>query len=270
MFIRHLRTVFAATALSAFFASTALAGDFLRDGAAATWSFGGVVVVSPEYEGSKSYQVRGFPLIFPSSGLASKFVDVRGADDVRFKLLNNDRFEAGPLVGYRFDRDEDDGDRLVGLGDVEGGFVVGGFARFALIPSLYVGLSYHRTVSGDVDGGQLRFGLEYMTKLSPNVTFSAHTGATYADDEYMDAYFGVTAAQAARSAAGLNAFNAEAGIKDIHFGIGTTIALGPRWSLGLKGRYSRLLGDAADSPVIETEDQFSGSATIKYKLGKLF
>ena len=267
MFIRQLRIMLAAAVVAAS-ATVALAGDFSRDGAAMTWNIGGIVVVSPEYEGSDSYRVRGFPMVFPSTGLASKYVDVRGADDVRIKLINNDRFQAGPLAGYRFDREEDDGDRLVGLGDVEGGLVLGGFARFALLPSLYVGASYHRTVTGDVDGGQLRFGLEYMTRLSPTVTFSAHTGATYANDEYMDAYFGVSAAQAARSAAGLNAFNAEAGIKDVHFGIGTTFALGPRWSLGLKGRYSRLLGDAADSPVIETEDQFSGSATIKYKLGR--
>ena len=269
MFIRQLCTFVAAAAL-AVSGTASLAGDFQHDAAAMTWNIGGVVGVSPTYEGSDTYEVRGYPLIFPNSGTASKYVSVRGADDVRIKLLNGDRFDAGPLVGYRFDREEDDGDRLVGLGDVEGGFVVGGFARFAIMPSLHLGVSYHRTVTGDVDGGQLRFGLEYMTKLSPTVAFSAHTGATYADDDYMDAYFGVTAAQAARSAAGLNAFNAEAGIKDIHFGIGTTIALSQRWSLGLKGRYSRLLGDAADSPVIETEDQFAGWATIKYKLGKLF
>ena len=239
-------------------------------GSSLTWNLGGIVTVSPEYEGSNSYKVRGFPLIFPSTGTASKYVDVRGADDVRIKLLNHEKLEAGPLLGYRFDRDEDDGDRLVGLGDVEGGLVVGAFARYALIPSLYFGLSYHRTVTGDVDGGQLRFGLEYKTALSSNVTFSARTGATYADDEFMQSYFGVTAAQAARSVAGLSAFNAEAGIKDIYFGVGTSIALSDRWTVSLNGNYSRLLGDAADSPVIETEDQFSGSALIKYKFGKLY
>ncbi|MEM9355797.1 MAG: MipA/OmpV family protein [Pseudomonadota bacterium] len=41
-----------------------------------------------------------------------------------------------------------------------------------------------------------------------------------------------------------------------------------RWSLKLNGRYSRLVGDAADSPVIETEDQFSGSANITYKFSR--
>ena len=246
-------------------ATAALSNDFSRDGFAATWNFGGVVAVSPEYEGANTYRVTGFPLIFPSDGVVTKRIEVRGADDVRLKLINQDRFDAGPLVGYRFDRDEDDGPRLVGLGDVDGGLVVGGFARYAIIPTLYAGISYHRTVTGDVDGGQLRFGLEYETKLSSNVTLSAETGATYADDEYMDAYFGVSAAQAARSAAGLSAFNADSGIKDFYFGIGTVIGFGPRWSLGLKGRYSRLLGDAADSPVIETEDQFSGSATIRFK-----
>ncbi|MEM7750315.1 MAG: MipA/OmpV family protein, partial [Pseudomonadota bacterium] len=49
---------------------------------------------------------------------------------------------------------------------------------------------------------------------------------------------------------------------------GVKYKMNERWSLKLNGRYSRLVGDAADSPVIETEDQFSGSANITYKFSR--
>ena len=234
-----------------------------------SWVLGGTLIVSPEYEGSDEYRVIGVPYIFPKFGQASRFLDVRGADDVRFKLLNTKRFSAGPLAGYRFDREEDDGDKLVGLGDVEGGVVVGAFARMMLIEGLYAGVSYHRTVTGDVDGGYLRFGLEYEAPVTSTVTLYGNVGATYADDEYMTAYFGVSAAQSATSVAGLAAFNAESGIKDVNFGLGAKFQLSPRWALDVSGRYSRLIGDAADSPVIETEDQFSGSVKLRYELGAI-
>jgi outer membrane scaffolding protein for murein synthesis (MipA/OmpV family) len=32
------------------------------------------------------------------------------------------------------------------------------------------------------------------------------------------------------------------------------------------GSYSRLIGDAGDSPVIETEDQFTGTLVLTYTL----
>ena len=233
----------------------------------AIWSVGAAVSISPEYEGSDEYKVTAIPFVFPTFGAAANRIDVRGGDDVRFKLFRNKNFEIGPLVGYRFDREEDDGDKLVGLGDVDGGVVIGGFMRAAFLPSLYAGVSYHRTVTGDVDGGQLRFGLEYEKQATDRVFIRMRAGATYADDEYMNAYFGVTSAQEGSSVAGLQAFDASSGIKDVYASIASRIELHERWQLNLKGQYTRLVGDAADSPVIETEDQLSGSAGIVYRFG---
>ena len=33
----------------------------------------------------------------------------------------------------------------------------------------------------------------------------------------------------------------------------------------LIGRYARLIGDAADSPIVESENQFYGGAALSYK-----
>ncbi len=231
------------------------------------WTAGGFIAIAPTYEGSDDYEVVGAPFIYPRFGGAGGRLSVRGADDIRYRLINGPRLAVGPLVGYKSDRDEDDGPLLAGLGDVEGGVVVGGFAEFKLQPWLTFDVSYHRTVTGDVDGGQVRFGLASETPVTPALTLLARVGATYADDAYMGAYFGITAAQEATSLALLPEYDAGAGIKDVHVQLGADIKLSQTWGLKISGRYGYLVGDAGDSPVVETRDQFSGSAVITYKFG---
>lgn len=222
-------------------------------------------MVSPKYEGSKQYEVRGFPIIAPAGTGGDGMVQFRGLDDVRFRLLQNSGIEAGLLGGYRFGRDEDDADRLDGLGDVDGGLVAGAFVAYDM-GFMKPFVSYHHQVTGD-DGALLRFGAETRMPVLHNIALTAIAGATYADAGYMDNYFSISAAQAAASTAGLSAYEADAGIKDVYLSLGTDIPLTDAWSLKLGGRYAHLLGDAADSPIVETEHQFSAIAGITYRFG---
>jgi outer membrane scaffolding protein for murein synthesis (MipA/OmpV family) len=54
-------------------------------------------------------------------------------------------------------------------------------------------------------------------------------------------------------------------VKDVRVSLGTTVDLDSRWALTLNGQYTRLVGDAADSPVVETADQFSAMAGLTYR-----
>lgn len=224
---------------------------------------GGAVSVMPKYEGSKEYEVFGFPIVAPGGIGQEGFVQFRGIDDVRFRLLDNSGFEAGLLGGYRFGRDEDDADLLDGIGDVDGGLVLGGYAayNFGFFKPF---ISYHQQVTGD-DGAVMRVGAEARLPVSGGVSVVAVAGATYADDDYMDSYFSITPGQAAASTAGLGVYDAEAGFKDVYLSLGTDIPLTDLWSLKLGGRYGYLIGDAADSPIVETEHQFSGVVGLSYK-----
>ncbi len=252
--------VVAVTALT-FVPHAAAAGDlgFARG----DWQVGGVVFVAPKYEGAKDYEVRGAPFIAPAGLGETSRVQFRGPDDLRFRAIEFNGFEAGPLAGWRFDRDESDAARLRGLGDVDGGFVAGGYAAYHAGP-ITPFVSYHHQLTGDDTGALIRFGAE--TKASfvwGSVTATA--GATYADDDYMDAYFSVTQAQSAASAAHLAAYDADAGIKDMYLGLTSDVPLSDVWTLKLSGRYSRLLGDAADSPIVESENQFFGGLGLSYR-----
>ena len=244
-------------------AGQARAGDFADGGVAL--QAGGAVIAKPKYEGSKDYEVMGAPIVAPA-GEGSGTVQFKGVDDLRFRFLNHSGFEAGPLVGYRFDREEDDAARLGGLGDVDGGVVVGGYLAYR-IGMVAPFVSYHHQVTGDDTGGLARFGVETKLPVTPWLLVTATGGATWADDDYMASYFGVTAAQNAASTAGLAIFDAEAGIKDVYVSLSADVPIGERWSLKLGARYAHLLGDAADSPVVETESQWQGTLGVTYRFG---
>jgi outer membrane protein len=215
---------------------------------------GGMVIVTPKYEGSKDYEVIGVPLVAPAGSSEFGFIQFRGPEDIRLRVINWNGFEAGPLTGWRFDRDEDDASRLDGLGDVDGGLVVGGYAayRFGIITPF---ASYSHQVTGDDTGGLLRFGAEAPVGIVGGVKMTGQVGATWADDDYMDAFFSDPRV----------GYEAEAGIKDVYIGLNADVPLSDRWNLKLIGQYSRLVGDAADSPIVESENQFFGGLGLTYR-----
>lgn len=231
-----------------------------------SWQAGGIVIVKPKYEGAKDYEVTGAPIVAPGGRSGGDgLVQFRGVDDLRFRVLRHEGLEAGPLVGYRFGRDEDDAARLRGLGDVDGGLVVGGYAGYRL-HGIMPFVSYHHQVTGDDAGGLVRFGLDAQTHLR-GVKTTAVAGATWADSDYMRSFFGVTAAQSATSQALLAPYAADAGIKDVFLSLSADVPIAERWSLKLMGRYAHLLGDAADSPIVESESQWSGGIGLSYRFG---
>lgn len=252
-------------ALSMAAASTALASDETKSDDWASLQVGGIVIVTPKYEGASGYRVIGAPIVAPAFMISNSRFQFRGLDDIRLRLFQHEGFEAGPLAGWRFGRDEEDGDRLRGLGDVDGGLVVGGYMAYSF-GILKPFLSYHHQVTGDDGGGLLRFGSEAKFGLGHGAELIGTLGATYADSNYMDAYFSVAPAAAVASTSRLTAFDADSGVKDVFFGLSATVPLSELWTLRLNGKYTRLVGDAADSPVVESENQFTGGLGLTYRL----
>jgi outer membrane scaffolding protein for murein synthesis (MipA/OmpV family) len=216
------------------------------------WQVGGLVYVSPSFEGSRSYEAIAFPFIAPAGVGSDGVLQIRGADDLRLRLFQNNGFEFGPLAGYRFGRDGDDVTN-VAVGDVDGGLVLGAFAAYRTGP-LAFSISYHHQVTGDDTGGLVRFGVEHTSRLSPTLKLTTAVGTNYATEEYMTAFFAVP-----------HVYAPEAGFKDVYVGATAAIDLSDRWSLLLIGRYSHLIGDAADSPIVETESQLYGGLALSYK-----
>lgn len=254
---KSLRSAVLAMAFVAASGATAMAQEPLALQA------GILVQVAPKYEGSKSYEVMAFPIVAPA-GKASldDRVQFRGIDHLQFALISTSGFQFGPLVGYRFGRDQDDGRLLNGLGDIDGGFVAGAFASYQF-GAIRASVSYHHQLTGDDTGGIIKAGFDTRHAVSPYLTLTGGIGVTWASDDYMQSFFGVTAAQSITS--GLAAYQADAGVKDFNLSIGSEMVLSPQWMLSVNGRYARLLGDADNSPVVESRDQWTAGIALTYQ-----
>lgn len=289
---------FALAALAATVSTSALAADVIVDQpfevetpTARSILLGAGVGVAPKYEGSDEYRVFGFPIFSYNSGVAGdgpRRFEFRALDDIRLHVLRFGNFSAGPLAGYRFGRDEDDADILEGLGDIEGGVVGGAFAAYDVYvsPNATVGvdaaISHQFTgdpfdddrFGGDIDifdneyGYLIDLGVSADLDLTPRLNLALRAGAEYADDDYMATHFGITTDQAASSAASgptLDAFDADAGFKNVYVNANAAFDVTDRLQLRTGAGYSRLLGDAADSPVSVSDNQFTGSVGVGYR-----
>jgi outer membrane protein len=103
-------------------------------------------------------------------------------------------------------------------------------------------------------------GIDVVAPLRPDLTLSAGPRLTFAGEDYMDTYFGVTPAQAARS--GLPAYQADAGLKSVGVEGKLRYEFATDWAVTAKGGYFRLVGDAADSPIVELGDRNQFSAGL--------
>lgn len=253
-------------------AGQAVYSDSIFSGGRWGVSVGGFAGFKPAYEGSDEFRFVGYPLILPKfygdnyDSTARSRVTFRGIDDVRITAVSLGGLDIGPLTGYSFGRDEDLSNRLRGLGDIDGGITAGGFAAYHFEP-FFVDFAYHSQVTGDDDTGHtLRFGVGMDHNLSERLSMSTYVNGAYASDDYMDTYFSVSPVQSAAS--GLGIYNAGAGFKDVGVDIGFDYRLSDRVTLTTKAGYARLLGDAADSPITESRNQFSGGLGLTYTFGR--
>jgi MipA family protein len=235
-----------------------------------TVTIGASGVYQPKYQGSKDSEFTVAPIIkfgSASGGDATGLLgglDVRGFDDIGFGLLKAGNFQMGPAFGYREDRSESESPRLRGLGDVDDGLVIGAFAKYTFQP-FFLRASYLHSITGDDTGGLLKLLVGADYKLNPQVMLHWFTGVEVGDSNYMQTYFGVTAAQAARSAAvgaGLQAFKASGGAKSYNLGVSADYEVIPTWTLTASAEYVHYLGDAARSPIVEEADQLIGKIGI--------
>jgi MipA family protein len=219
---------------------------------------GSSLLMLPKFEGAKSMRVTALPIFqfatisSAGSGAQSSNFDVSNIDDASLVLFKQNGVAFGPLVGYRMGRLEKDSPRLAGLGNIDGGLVAGGFAKYNYGP-VFIRASLHQHVTGADTGllGRLTVGAAHA--VVPGVVVKATSTADFGSDAYMRSYFGVSTDQALRS--GLRPFEAGAGLKSIGAMLSTEYAVTEQWTLLASAGYTRLLGDAARSPIVESANR---------------
>jgi len=222
-------------------------------------SLGVVGGYAPDYEGSDDYEFS----FGPNIGFSYEDRIFYKGKSLGANVIREKNFKAGPIIAWDSGRDEDDNNRLDGLGDVDSSIEVGGFLSYRMKPMRFR-MEIRQDVNSGHDGALVELLAGTSLPFTTPLIFVA-LGTTWASDDYMESFFGVDAGQSAAS--GLEEYNADAGIKDINLSVTAGYKLTKRWRIGGKVEYKRLMGDAADSPIVADEDQFLAGITLSYHLG---
>jgi MipA family protein len=179
-----------------------------------------------------------------------------GDEGLSWTPLQSDQFRAGLFATYDTGRTDDDDEDfrngsayLRGMGEIDetpeaGGFVswTAGNVTTALHASHAIGSKGH-------DGMKAQLSASLPVYSQGAFSLKAQSSLSWADEKYLQTYFGVTREQAARTR--FAAYDIGSGFNAAQVGLMGTYALTPRWSVSAVASYRRLLGDAADSPIVQ-------------------
>lgn len=255
-----------------------------QDGDRNSLTIGVGAAVIPSYEGSDDYRVIPIPQL---RGKVSDFAFWTRGPGLYVDAIPNSGdtgidFQLGPVVTARFDRSsrkaiKDDAVRALGKRDVAvevGGFV--GIGKAGVFTGAYDNLSARVAVTKDVAGAHestvISPAIEYYTPLSARSFVGLGLSAEYVGKKYGRYYYDIDAAGSAAS--GLPAYSRAGdgtGFKRVGVnltgGLSLSGDLRRGWALFALAGYSRLLGDYADSPVVNiagSKSQWAGAVGAGY------
>jgi outer membrane scaffolding protein for murein synthesis (MipA/OmpV family) len=175
--------------------------------------------------------------------------------------------EPGQAYGLRLtvapERKENDDNALKGLGDVDMQAEFGGFyaqklgAGFGLQSALRYG------AGNDHDGALAELGLSWGTRVAGGIFFRMGLMANWANQAYMQSYFGVTPEQSARS--GYSEHDTSGGLRDTRASL-MLMQMFDRTTMGLvMVSQARWQGDAARSPFVRDTTNTMAIAALLYR-----
>lgn len=217
--------------------------------------------VTPRYPGADKVQVTPFGDL-SIARLGRTFVFEAPDESFGFSVLGREGFGVGPSLSFQNSRrDRDVG---VPIGRVKSTFEAGGFVQYQFGESFRIRAEARKGLGGH-DGLIGEASADFIMRDADRVVFSVGPRVTYANGRYHRAYYGVDAAQAART--GLPAYRAKAGIQSIGATAGLVYQFSNQWGVYGYTRYDRLVDDAGDSPIVRrfgSRDQLSGGLALTY------
>lgn len=249
---------------------TVFDGDWVQVGVGAAYV--------PEYDGSDDYKLFALPLIQGSVGGID--IQPRAAGVALDLIPDGDgklSFSFGPTVRVRTSRTGDITDPVVkAAGKLDTAVELGGSAGVSVsgvlnpYDSLGATVDVRWDVAGAHKGRTISPSISYFTPVSRAAAVNLSVSAEHGDENFNSYYFSVTPAQALAS--GLPAYDADAGFNKWGVNLVGGYDLDgdlTNGGLGLFaiGGYSRMIGDAADSPFVAdrgSADQWMIGAGIGY------
>ncbi|WP_328517728.1 MipA/OmpV family protein, partial [Ralstonia solanacearum] len=232
----------------------------------ASYSISLNVGAAPRYQGTDQYAVTVMPGFRADFGNGLFFDPTRGGAGY-VKHFANGMF-ASAAMSYDLGRSDENrygrpgSDYLQGMGDVKGALLGNITVGSKIVRDITVSATLElpltnrdRGWSGrlDINAPVVSWGANKIT-VSPSVYFGSR--------KYMQTYFGVTPQQAANS--GFAPYVAESGIQATSVSVAWRHSVSRNWTVQSAIGATRLLGDAAKSPVVQNKQSYFGGAGVIY------
>ena len=220
----------------------------------------------PEYEGAKDQKTRLMPNINLFYGDTFFLTGMKaGANLLKYQTAQGVSIGAGPLLALRRGRDQGDNAVLNGLGDIDRALDAGGFVRFRK-QGWQASIDVRQNLTDTDQGATVNFSAGHGMRVSEKLRLRTNLDTTWASSDYMKTFFGIDALQSARS--GIARYEAGSGFKHVGVSLMADYSINREWAGFATLRYRRLIGDAADSPIVANlgaRDQVTANIGIKYR-----
>jgi len=227
----------------------------------------------PDYTGSDDYTIGAAPFFRYTFAKQERYVQLIGPE-LTVNLLDDDMFRFGPLLNYRFGRDDSVEDEMVSkMAEIDGTVEAGAFLDIVWAnPSekrqrVILGAKVYQDVGDVSEGFRANLGVRYWQPVAKPVDLNLAVGMTYQDDKYADCYFGVNPGNVGTS--GLSFYTADGGLNEYYAIVGANVYLNKHWLMSVGVRGSSIAGDPANSPIVEqrgNSTQWMGGIGIGYIL----
>lgn len=200
----------------------------------------------PDFEGAKRSMFSPVPIFaIRRAGTTEQFRGPR--DSASIALIDFDDLRAGPAAKFVSSRKASSYSELNGLGDVGTTVELGGFVEYYPVDWFRTRGELHQGIGGH-HGFVAELSADFIVPVIQRLTLSAGPRFTWESTKAIAPYFGIDAAQAL--ATGLPAFDAKGGAHSYGAGAQVSYRINPQWEVHAYVEYERLLGDAANSPLV--------------------
>lgn len=195
--------------------------------------------VRPTYAGSDEHE--------SGPWLSLRNLRINGADDGDLKY----GFSLTPNFDTVGDRDGDDDDRLEGLNDISRAYEAGlklsyRVGETTMYGTMRKGFGGHHGIVGEA-------GVKYRINATDKLTLWTSVEAGYGNGRFNETYFGVTDSEAART--DFDAYDLGGGVNSASARVEAHYKITEKTSILGEVKYTRIIGDAADSPIVLDKSQ---------------
>ncbi|KAA0971291.1 MipA/OmpV family protein [Aureimonas fodinaquatilis] len=203
-------------------------------------------LIRPSFEGSSQYE------IVPSPIIRLHYLNIPGLIEIGQGLDTG--LSIGPSFGYTGERKATDVPGLYGLEDLDATYELGLRLGYGWSFAPEYGAEVYgeaRYAFGEATGLVGGLGANGIFRPTQSLTLKFGPTATFASNGYIDTYFSVSPQESIASGGALDIYDPSGGFKTVGLSAEARLEFQPSWFLNGQAGYDRLIGSAADSPIMQ-------------------